>query len=408
MNVHESEKIAGILERMGYTAAFECDKADIIVFNTCCIRETAEKKILGHLGALKKLKKRNPGLIVVLCGCMTQQSGRAAEIKSRFPFVNIILGTHNIYRLEEKLKMQRNVIEVTDESVVDESIPAARTSAPNAWVNIIYGCNNFCSYCIVPYVRGRERSRELCSVVREVHGLIAEGYKEITLLGQNVNSYGNGFAALLTELCKIEGKFRLRFMTSHPKDFTDEVIDVIAANEKICRHIHLPVQSGSDKILRAMNRKYMREQYLSLVNKIKERISGVKITTDIMVGFSGESEDDFLDTLDLVEKCRFSNAFCFIFSKRKGTAAEILPDEVAAEVKKDRIKRLIAAQGRITREISRDYIGNECEVLVEAKGCGRTDCGRLVNFDGGLTGQFVTVRITRVKTASLYGEVVRG
>ncbi len=358
MNIHESEKLAGILTKLNYKPTEDFNFADVIVFNTCCIRETAEQKIMGHIGSIKKLKKSKPNLKIILCGCMTQQEGKGNEILKKYPYVDYILGTHNISDLENYLISQQNTkinVEQTD-GYINDNLPVTRTSMPNAWVNIIYGCNNFCTYCIVPYVRGRERSRSLNSIKEEVQSLVSDGYKEITLLGQNVNSYGNDltdgttFAKLLNELAKIDGKFRLRFMTSHPKDFTDEVIETIASNEKICKHIHLPVQSGSTAVLRAMNRKYTREAYIKLVNKIKERIPSVGITTDIMVGFNGETEQDFLDTLDLVEKCRFSSAFCFVYSKRKGTIGYNMTNIVPQEEKKKRIKQLIELQNKITRQ----------------------------------------------------------
>lgn len=421
MNIHESEKLAGILEETGYLPAQSVADADIIVLNTCCIRETAEQKIIGHIGSLKKLKKNKPALKIILCGCMTQQNGKGLEIKEKFPFVDYILGTHNIGDLRSLLSGGAGGVFVEDtDGYINDDLPVTRTSMPNAWVNIIYGCNNFCTYCIVPYVRGRERSRTMDSVKAEVERLVKEGYKEITLLGQNVNSYGHDlndgttFAKLLNLLADIPGKFRLRFMTSHPKDFTDDVIDAIASHDKICKHIHLPVQSGATAILKAMNRKYSREDYLALVAKIKNRIPSVGITTDIMVGFNGESERDFEDTLDLVEKCRFSGAFCFIYSKRKGTAGYNMTNIVPYEVKKERIKRLLALQNKITREENKKYIGNVFEILVEDINdrfentyCGRTDCGRLVNFksDADIRNKFVKVRVTRGATATLWSEV---
>lgn len=422
MNIHESEKLAGILENAGYKPTDCVDKAQMIVFNTCCIRETAEQKIMGHIGSLKKLKKANPNIKIVLCGCMTQQKDKGAEIKQKYPYVDYILGTHNIGELEEILKnLPTPTISVEDtDGYINDSLPVSRTSMPNAWVNIIYGCNNFCTYCIVPYVRGRERSRSIQSVKAEVRQLVADGYKEITLLGQNVNSYGNdlkdgtNFAQLLNELSAIEGDFRLRFMTSHPKDFTDDVIDAIAANKKVCKHIHLPVQSGSTSVLAAMNRKYTREDYLNLVGKIKNKIPSVGITTDIMVGFNGETDEDFADTIDLVEKCRFSSAFCFVYSKRKGTVGYNMTNIVPQEVKKDRIKKLIALQNKITRQENAKYLGKCFEILVEDKNdrfentyCGRTDCGRLVNFksEKNIVNQFVNVKITKGATATLWGEI---
>lgn len=422
MNIHESEKIAGILENLGYKATDCVENADVIAFNTCCIRETAEQKIMGHIGSLKKLKKSKPHVKIVLCGCMTQQQGKGEEIKAKYPYVDYILGTHNIDQLHDLLSKptkSKILVEQTD-GYITEDLPVTRTSMPNAWVNIIYGCNNFCTYCIVPYVRGRERSRSMQSIIDEVKSLVAEGYKEITLLGQNVNSYGNdlkdgtNFAKLLNELAKIPGNFRLRFMTSHPKDFTDDVIEAIASNDKICKHIHLPVQAGSTNMLKAMNRKYTREQYLTLVEKIKARIPSVGITTDIMVGFNGETDEDFEDTLSLVEKCQFSSAFCFVYSKRKGTVGYNMTNIVSPEVKKERIKRLIALQNKITRQGNSKYIGNVFEILVEDVNskyentyCGRTDCGRLVNFksDKNILNQFVQVKVTKGTSATLWGEI---
>ncbi len=422
MNIHESEKIAGILENLGYKATDCVENADVIAFNTCCIRETAEQKIMGHIGSLKKLKKSKPHVKIVLCGCMTQQQGKGEEIKAKYPYVDYILGTHNIDQLHDLLSKptkSKILVEQTD-GYITEDLPVTRTSMPNAWVNIIYGCNNFCTYCIVPYVRGRERSRSMQSIIAEVESLVAEGYKEITLLGQNVNSYGNdlkdgsNFAKLLNELAKIPGDFRLRFMTSHPKDFTDDVIEAIASNDKICKHIHLPVQAGSTNMLKAMNRKYTREQYLTLVEKIKTRIPSVGITTDIMVGFNGETDEDFEDTLSLVEKCEFSSAFCFVYSKRKGTAGYNMTNIVSQEVKKERIKRLIALQNKITRQGNSKYIGNVFTILVEDVNskyentyCGRTDCGRLVNFksDKNILNQFVKVKVTKGTSATLWGEI---
>lgn len=423
MNIHESEKIAGILTKLNYKPSTDLNSADVIVFNTCCIRETAEQKIIGHIGSLKKLKKSNPNLKIILCGCMTQQENKGKELLEKYPYIDYILGTHNICDIQTYLSLpQNNKINVEQsDGYINDDLPVTRTSMPNAWVNIIYGCNNFCTYCIVPYVRGRERSRSMQSIKNEVSALVTAGYKEITLLGQNVNSYGNdlkdgtNFAKLLDELSKIEGKFRLRFMTSHPKDFTDDVINSIASNSKICKHIHLPVQSGSTEILKSMNRKYTKNDYIDLVNRIKENIPNVGITTDIMVGFNGETEKDFNDTLDLVEKCRFSSAFCFIYSKRKGTVGYNMTNIVPSEIKKDRIKLLISLQNKITKQENLKYIGRIFEVLTEDTNnkyentyCGRTDCGRLVNFkyNRDIVNRFVKVKILKGTTATLWGEVV--
>ncbi len=424
MNVHDSEKIAGILEELNYHACSKQEEADIVVFNTCCIRETAEQKIYGHIGMLKKLKQAHPNMLVVVCGCMSQQEGVADKIRTSYPFVDIILGTSNLNSLKQAvLDAQRRkcCVKVDFELYNEEDFVQSRTSYPNAWVNINYGCNNFCTYCIVPYVRGRERSRPLADILTEVKKLLADGYKEITLLGQNVNSYGhdlpNGedFSALLKSIAELDGKFRLRFMTSHPKDLSQEVIDVIASYPRICDNIHLPVQSGSTEILRRMNRRYTREDYLSLICKIRTKLPNVGITTDIMVGFPGETEQDFEDTLDLVQKARYSSAFCFIYSRRKGTPAYSMENQIPYEVKRDRITRLLACQNDVTKQISAEMIGKQFEVLVEGANnhykntmCGRTESGRLVNFkcDEQMTGQFVTVLIEQAKSATLWGKII--
>ena len=427
MNLHESEKVAGVLNRLGYVATSDEEKADIIVFNTCCIRDTAEKRALGNIGVTKRLKKQNKNLIIVVLGCMTQQNGVAETIKQKYPYVDIILGTRNIDSLEKALQAKisnntKTVFNSFEENylVNDEKLPIFRDSFPNAWVNIIYGCNNFCTYCIVPYVRGREISRKPSDVIDEVKRCVDQGFKEITLLGQNVNSYGNdlsdgtNFASLLKEIDKIGGKFRVRVMTSHPKDLTEEVVDIIAGSNKICNNIHLPVQAGSDKVLKDMNRKYTREKYISLVEMIKSKIPGVGITTDIMVGFPTETQEDFLQTMDLVKQCRFSNAFTFIYSPRQGTVATKMP-QLSYSVKQSRIMELIKLQNSITKELSNDYKGKTYEILVEdfspkLEGyvCGRTDCGRLVTFKGdkNIIGEFVNVEIQSAKSASLFGKIV--
>ena len=423
MNVHDSEKIAGILKSLGYEPANDVSDADVVVFNTCCIRETAEQKIYGHLGQLKKLKIKKPNMIVAVCGCMSQQEGVAESIRKSYPFVDIVLGTSNLHMLKDAIvgAANRKKFLNTDFCTYrEEDFQQLRTSFPNAWVNINYGCNNFCTYCIVPYVRGRERSREMADVLAEVKSLLADGYKEITLLGQNVNSYGkdlpNGetFAKLLEEIGKLPGKFRLRFMTSHPKDLTDEIIETVAKYPNICNNIHLPVQSGSTEILRKMNRHYTREDYLKLVEKIHQKIPDVGITTDIMVGFPGETEEDFLDTLDLVRRAKYSSAFCFVYSRRKGTPAYSM-EQIPYAVKKSRITRLIACQNEVTKEISKTMVGRRYEVLVEGANfhykntmCGRTESGRLVNFacEESRIGQFVTVEIERASSATLWGRIV--
>lgn len=427
MNLHESEKISGILSGMGMSAVNEPENADVVVFNTCCIRDTAERRALGNIGKMKELKKKNKNLLIVVTGCMTQQNGFAENMKERYQYVDVILGTHNISDLENQIRIRlekkKRVAAVldTDGYIDDETTPVTRTSFPNAWVNINYGCNNFCTYCIVPYVRGRERSRDMKSIISECEKLIKDGYKEITLLGQNVNSYGNdvpdenvNFANLLREVAKIDGKFRIRFMTSHPKDLTEDVVKAIRDNDKICNNIHLPIQAGSNSVLKNMNRRYTREHYLGLIEMIRRYLPDCGITTDIMVGFPYETEEDFLDTLDIVEKVRFSTAFTFIYSVRKGTKAAEMP-QTPYEIKQNRIKRLIARQNEITEEISKDYVGNVYEILVEGMQekkngyvVGRTESGRLVSAKGdeSMIGEFKNVKITAVKNAQLLGEIL--
>lgn len=427
MNLHESEKISGILSGMGISAVNEPENADVVVFNTCCIRDTAERRALGNIGKMKELKKKNKNLLIVVTGCMTQQNGFAENMKERYQYVDVILGTHNISDLENQIRIRlekkKRVAAVldTDGYIDDETTPVTRTSFPNAWVNINYGCNNFCTYCIVPYVRGRERSRDMKSIISECEKLINDGYKEITLLGQNVNSYGNdvpdenvNFANLLREVAKIDGKFRIRFMTSHPKDLTEDVVKAIRDNDKICNNIHLPIQAGSNSVLKNMNRRYTREHYLGLIDMIRRYLPDCGITTDIMVGFPYETEEDFLDTMDIVEKVRFSTAFTFIYSVRKGTKAAEMP-QIPYEIKQNRIKRLIARQNEITEEISKDYVGNVYEILVEGMQekkngyvVGRTESGRLVSAKGdeSMIGEFKNVKITAVKNAQLLGEIL--
>ena len=427
MNLHESEKISGILSGMGMSAVNEPENADVVVFNTCCIRDTAERRALGNIGKMKELKKKNKNLLIVVTGCMTQQNGFAENMKERYQYVDVILGTHNISDLENQIRIRlekkKRVAAVldTDGYIDDETTPVTRTSFPNAWVNINYGCNNFCTYCIVPYVRGRERSRDMKSIISECEKLINDGYKEITLLGQNVNSYGNdvpdenvNFANLLREVAKIDGKFRIRFMTSHPKDLTEDVVKAIRDNDKICNNIHLPIQAGSNSVLKNMNRRYTREHYLGLIDMIRRYLPDCGITTDIMVGFPYETEEDFLDTMDIVEKVRFSTTFTFIYSVRKGTKAAEMP-QIPYEIKQNRIKRLIARQNEITEEISKDYVGNVYEILVEGMQekkngyvVGRTESGRLVSAKGdeSMIGEFKNVKITAVKNAQLLGEIL--
>lgn len=367
MNVHDSEKIAGILEQKGYETASSKEEADIIVFNTCAIREGAEDRVFGNVGALKKMKKERPDLIIAVCGCMTQKEQTALEMKKKFPFVDIIIGTFNAVKLGEyidKLKESRKKqVEVFEEGDIDELLPYKRTSGENAWVNIIQGCNNFCTYCIVPYVRGREKSREKEAILSEIKELVKSGkYKQITLLGQNVNSYGKdlknpcSFAQLLSEICKIEGDFKVWFMTSHPKDLSDEVIDVIAKEDKILKDIHLPAQSGNNRILAKMNRKYTREDYLNIIKKIKRKIPNVRLTSDFIVGFPTETEEEFLDTYSLIEEVRFDSIFAFIYSKREGTVASKMDGQIDEETKRIRVNKLLDLEKKIQKEDNKKWV----------------------------------------------------
>lgn len=426
MNVHESEKIAGTLKKMGYEPAADSEDADIVVFNTCCIRENAENHAYGNIGALKKLKKSKKDLLIAVGGCMTQQPGKAEELKKKFPFVDIVFGTHNLDELQKlvelKLKCKKSVVDVWEkEGEISEKDEPFRTSYPNAWVNIMYGCNNFCTYCIVPYVRGRERSRRPEHIVAEVRSLLDEGYKEITLLGQNVNSYGNdadgafNFPDLLREICQDKRKFRLRFMTSNPKDFTEDLVAAIAENPQICRLVHLPVQAGSDRILQKMNRKYTFDEYLDKVKMLRKRIPDCQITTDIMVGFPTETEEDFQKTLDLVDAADFSTAFTFVYSRRSGTVAAEMEGQIPEDVQKDRIMRLVSLVNSKTREKSKEYLGKIVEILCEdydgKKGVylGRDEYGRMGYFPSSenVVGKFVNVKITEASGVSLTGEIVR-
>ena len=425
MNVHESEKIAGILRRLGYEETDTNENADIIVFNTCCIRENAENHAFGNIGALKKLKKQKPNLLIAVGGCMTQEKGKTEVLKKKFPFIDIMFGTLNLEELENLIKRKKNqkkrVIEIREtEGEIVEFPDAYRTSYPNAWVNIMYGCNNFCSYCIVPYVRGRERSRKPEHIVAEVKALVAEGYKEITLLGQNVNSYGSdgktgtSFAELLDMVASIDGDFRVRFMTSHPKDFNEDVVKVMEKHRKICRLVHLPVQSGSNTILQAMNRRYTREKYLEEIRMLKSRLPEAEVTTDIIVGFPGETEEDYLDTESLVKEVDYASAFTFVYSPRQGTKAAEMENRVPEDVQKDRIMRLVALVNTLTRQKSEKYLGQTIEILCEDYDkkkdlyLGRDEFGRMGYFtsESNVIGKFIQLKITKANGISLYGEVV--
>ena len=425
MNVHESEKIAGILRGMGYEETNATELADIIVFNTCCIRENAENHAFGNIGALKKLKKQKPSLIIAVGGCMTQEKGKTDVLKAKFPFIDIMFGTLNLEELEslilQKRAQKKRVVSIREkEGEIVETLTPYRTSYPNAWVNIMYGCNNFCSYCIVPYVRGRERSRKKEHILAEVKQLVKDGYKEITLLGQNVNSYGTDvndgytFANLLDDVASIDGKFRLRFMTSHPKDFNVDVVAVMEKHRKICRLVHLPVQSGSDDVLRAMNRRYTREKYLDEIEMLRSRLPETEVTTDIIVGFPNETEEDFLDTVDLVKKVDFASAFTFVYSKRQGTKAAEMDGQIPEDIQKDRIMRLVELVNSLTRAKSEKYVGKTVEILCEdydeKKGLylGRDEFGRMGYFqsDTNVVGEFIQLKVTKANGISLYGEKV--
>lgn len=425
MNEEDSEKLSGMLKSVGYTKTESIEEAGIIIYNTCCVRENAENKVFGNLGELKHLKKKNPDLIVAVCGCMMQQEGMADKILQKFPHVNIIFGTHNAYKFPEYLNRVRTegvqVKEIFNkESEIVEGLPIDRESDVKAFVTIMYGCNNFCTYCVVPYVRGRERSRKSEDIINEIKDLVSKGYKEITLLGQNVNSYGKGleedidFAKLLRKINEVDGLERVRFMTSHPKDLNKDVILAIKECDKLCEQIHLPVQSGSDRILKKMNRHYTKEYYLELVDMIKREIPDVSLTTDIIVGFPGETEEDFLDTLDLVERVGYDSAFTFIYSRRNNTPADMMLNQVPDADKHNRFDRLIKVVNEGVIKSNKVYEGKTVEVLVEGpskndetKLTGRTRNGKLVNFSGEnvKAGDLVNVKIVRAQPFSLIGEV---
>lgn len=426
MNEEDSEKLAGMLKGMGYEPTPFKHQADCIIFNTCCVRENAELKVYGNLGMLKKLKEKNPEMIIAVCGCMMQQQGVAEHILKRYPYVDIVFGTHNAWKFPEYLfQAKRDKVQVreilSDEQRIVEGVPVERESGLSAYVTIMYGCDNFCSYCIVPYVRGREKSRTPQAILQEIRELIAQGYVEFTLLGQNVNSYGKGleepvsFAQLLRMVNDLPGVRRIRFMTSHPKDIDLEVIRAMKESEHITEQIHLPVQSGSSRILNIMNRKYDRETYLDLIRTVRRELPGVALSTDIIVGFPGETEEDFSETLSLCEEVGYDLAFTFIYSNRNNTPADRMADQISDEVKHERFNRLVEVVNRKAMERNETLVGQIHEVLVEGPSktnetvfSGRTRTGKLVNFPGDATlvGQFIPVRITRANSFNLYGEAV--
>jgi tRNA-2-methylthio-N6-dimethylallyladenosine synthase len=443
MNERDSETLAGMLRHLGYQENSVRNQADVIIINTCSVRENADKRFFGTLGQLKRIKTDRPNLVVAVCGCMMQQQHIIDTLKSKYPWVDLVFGTHNLHEfpqlLGNVLNEREKIVEVWDraEDIV-EGLPSQRKHPYKAYVNIMYGCNNFCTYCIVPYTRGRERSRDPEAILQEVRALVADGVREITLLGQNVNSYRGrtrdqlpeatgsaeavdpageytSFAGLIHRLNEVEGLERIRFMTSHPKDLSEELIDAFASCKKLCPHIHLPVQSGSTRILAKMNRKYTREEYLCLVEKLRIKTPDIAITTDIIVGFPGETEEDFEDTLDLVRKVGLDSAFTFLYSIRKGTPAEHFSEQIPEHVKHERFNRLVDEVNRISAEKNRALVGQVTEVLAEGKSktnpaliTGRTGGHKLVNFttDKDVSGQMVKVLITESTTFSLTGRAI--
>ena len=417
LNENDSEKLAGIVESMGFEKTEKLEEADLVIYNTCCVRENAEERLFGKLGELKK-QKEEKGTIIAIGGCMMQEPAMLEKIKKSYNYTDIVFGTHTLHKFEEDLKKVlengkkvRDVIDIDGEVI--EDLPIKRNDNFKASVTIMYGCNNFCSYCIVPYVRGRERSRAPEKILEEVEMLAKEGYKEITLLGQNVNSYnGRGnykFANLLNDVCKIDGIERVRFISPHPKDFTDDVIEAIANNPKIARVLHLPLQSGSSAVLKKMNRKYTKEQYLKLVDKIKTRIPDVVLSTDIIVGFPGETEEDFEDTLDVVRKVNYEQVFMFIYSRREGTIADKMENQIPEEIKHKRFDRLKELFDSRVSENNQKYIGTTQKILVDGYSkndketlTGRTDTNKVVNFKGNeeLIGKIINIKIITNKTSN--------
>lgn len=426
MNEHDSEKISWILESMGYTPTEETEEADFIVYNTCVIRKSAEEKVYGQLGHLKDLKRRRPNLIIAICGCMMQREDVREVILTKHKHVDIIFGTHNIHKLPQLINTNKQTgktaIDIVEENKeIEDNIDANRTFSYKAYVNIMYGCNNFCTYCIVPYTRGREQSREPENIIKEIQDLVSTGCKEVTLLGQNVNSYGNtlnkdySFTNLLEDINNIEGLDRIRFMTSHPKDISDDVINSYVKLDKLCNHLHLPFQSGSNKVLHSMNRKYTREDYLKIISKIKQTDPNIAITTDIIVGFPGETEEDFQETLDLVKECEFDSAYTYLYSVREGTKAAEMEDQVPDDVKHIRFNKLLDILYPIGLKKNQEILGQTLEVLVEdiSKNneevlSGRSRNSKLVHFKGDkdLIGKIVKVKIENCTTFTLEGTMI--
>ena len=425
MNARDSEKLVGILEQAGYVEA-EDEHADFVIYNTCTVRENANNKVYGRLGYLSNYKKKNPDMMIALCGCMMQEPEVVEKLKKSYRFVNLVFGTHNIYKFAEllcrALESDSMIVDIwKDTDKIVEDLPVKRKFSFKSGVNIMFGCNNFCSYCIVPYVRGRERSREPKDIIREIEGLVADGVCEIMLLGQNVNSYGKNleqpvtFAELLREVDKIEGLKRIRFMTSHPKDLSDDLILAMKECKKVCKHMHLPLQSGSSRVLKIMNRHYDKERYLDIVDKLRKEIPDIALTTDIIVGFPGETEEDFLETMDVVKKVGYDSAFTFIYSKRTGTPAAAMEDQIPAEVVKDRFDRLLKEVQTIATEKSMALEGKVMNVLAEELNeqddsliTGRLDNNSVVHFPGtkDMIGQIYPVLLKECKGFYYLGEVV--
>lgn len=425
MNQHDSEKISYLLETLGYVKENDIEKSDFIIYNTCLVRENAELKVYGQLGALKNLKRKKPEMIIAVCGCMMQTGDARATIISKYKHVDIIFGTKNIYRLPSLISRHRStgevIVDIEEEDILDDDTPINREHPFIAYVNIMTGCNNYCTFCIVPYARGKEISRTPESIINEIKELASKGYKEIILLGQNVNSYGKtlrpkvSFPELLKMVNEVEGIERIRFLTSHPKDCSDELIDAIANLDKVCENIHLPFQSGSNKILKDMHRVYTREHYFELIRKLKEKVPNITLSTDIIVGFPGETEDDFKDTLSLVEEVKYDQGFTFLYSIRKGTKAAEMNNQIPHEVKQERFQRLVDTMYDIFYEKNKEYVGKTYEVLVEGISknnseilTGRTRGFKLVHFKGGKRniGQLVNVKITGHNSFALEGELV--
>ncbi len=426
MNARDSEKLLGILKEIGYEPT-ESEEADIVIYNTCTVRENANLRVYGRLGQLGRIKKNNPDMVIALCGCMMQEPDVVEKIKKSYRFVDVIFGTFNIFKLAELLYSHWNsesqIIDIWEEQKdIVEELPTVRKYSFKSGVNIMYGCNNFCSYCIVPYVRGREKSRSPEEIVCEIKRLVNDGVKEVMLLGQNVNSYGKTldepvtFAQLLKMVEEIDGLERIRFMTPHPKDLSDELIDVMSTSKKICNHVHLPLQSGSSRILKIMNRRYTKEHYLELVDRIRAKMPDVSLTTDIIVGFPGETEEDFEETLDVVRKAKYDSAYTFIYSKRTGTPAAAMEDQIPEEVVKERFNRLLKTIDETSNAICARYEGKIAQVLVECVNdhdsslvTGRMTNNLLVHFKGdkSLIGELVSVKLTECKGFYYMGEYVR-